>query len=127
VRDEIVMSGWIVCDTRVVYSVNIAETHHDKRVGMKAYTDASIPLAIEGCRWVHTFGMKFPIDIAFLDAGNRIMAIHSMKPNRLGRPVRGAMRVIETQPGAFRRWNLEVGTVIEIRRANVSTQTGDGE
>jgi hypothetical protein len=37
------------------------------------------------------------------------------------------MRVIETQPGAFRRWNLEVGTVIEIRRANVSAQTGDGE
>jgi uncharacterized membrane protein (UPF0127 family) len=121
------MSGWIVCDTRVVSSVNIAETHHDKRVGLKAYADASTPLAIEGCRWVHTFGMKFPIDVAFLDAENRVVAIHSMKPNRLGRPVRGAIRVVETQPGAFRRWNLAVGTVIEIRRTNVSAQAGDAE
>ena len=70
------MSGWIVCDTRVVSSVNIAETGRDKRIGLKAYADASIPLVIEDCRWVHTFGLRFPIDVAFLDAENRIVAIH---------------------------------------------------
>jgi uncharacterized membrane protein (UPF0127 family) len=119
------MSGWIVCDTRVVSSCNIAETHHDRRVGLKAYPDATIPLVIENCRWVHTFGMKFPIDIAYLDNENRIVAIHSMKPNRLGRPVRGAVRVIETEPGALRRWRLAVDTVVEVRRANLPTGTGD--
>ena len=118
------MSGWIVCDTRVVSSVNIAETRHDKRIGLKAYTDASIPLVIEQCRWVHTFGMKFPIDVAYIDATGRIVAIHSMRPNRLGRPVRSAACVVEAELGAFCRWGLAVGTTVEIRRANFAPGNG---
>ena len=120
------MSGWIVCDTRVVSSVNIAETHHDKRIGLKAYSDASIPLVIENCRWVHTFGMKFAIDVAYLDAESRIVAIHTLKVNRIGRPVRSAVRVVEAEPGAFRRWGLGVGTAVEIRRANFSPGIAEG-
>lgn len=118
------MSGWIVCDTRVVSSVNVAETHRDKRIGLKAYSDASVPLVIEKCRWVHTFGMKFPIDVAYLDTAGVIVAIRTMKPNRLGRPVRSAACVVETEPGAFRRWGLGVGAAIEIRRANFDNEAG---
>lgn len=118
------MSGWIVCDTRVVSSVNIADTRHDKRIGMKAYPDASVPLVIEQCRWVHTFGMKFPIDVAYLDATGCIVAVRSMRPNRLGRPVRSATCVVEAEPGAFRRWGLPEGTTVEIRRANFAPGNG---
>lgn len=118
------MSGWIVCDTRVVSSVNIAETRHDKRVGLKAYSDASVPLVIEACRWVHTFGMKFPIDVAYLDDNGCIVAIRSMRPNRLGRPVQSAACVVEAEPGAFRRWGLSQGTTVEIRRARFDNEAG---
>lgn len=113
------MSGWIVHGTQVVSSVNIADSHRDKRIGLKAYPDASIPLVIEDCRWVHTFGMAFPIDVVYLDAENRIVAVHSLKPQRLGRPVRAAVRVVETEPGAVRRWGLKIGDAVEIRPANL--------
>lgn len=119
------MSGWIVHGTQVVSSVNIAASHRDKRVGMKAHDDASIPLVIEGCRWVHTFGMKFPVDVVYLDAESRIVAVHAMKPHRLGWPVRSAVCVIETEPGALRRWGLRIGDTVEIRPARLAGGTGD--
>ncbi len=113
------MNGWIVHDTRVVSSVNVATSRQAKRIGLKAHPDASIPLIIESCRWVHTFGMRFPIDVAFLDAENSVVALREMKPNRLGMPVRRAVRVVETEPGAFHHWGLKIGDVIDIHLSHL--------
>ena len=54
--------------------------------------------------WIHTFFMRFPIDIVFLDRGNRIMRVSSgVKPWRLTAPVFGAHRVLEIEAGAAAR------------------------
>lgn len=40
-------------------------------------------LLLTGCPAVHTVGMRFPIDVAFLDEDGIIMAIyHRLRPNR---------------------------------------------
>ena len=125
------VGGWIVHDTHVVASANIATTRRDRRRGMKAFPDASVPLVIDHCRWVHSFGMRFALDVAYLDATNTIVAIRHMEPNRLGLPVAVAIRhmepnrlglpvarasrVVEAAPGAFSRWGLAVGDTITIR------------
>ena len=109
------VGGWIVHDTHVVASANIATTRRDRRRGMKAFPDASVPLVIDHCKWVHSFGMRFALDVAYLDATNTIVAIRQMEPNRLGRPVARASRVVEAAPGAFSRWGLAVGDTITIR------------
>ncbi len=113
------MNGWIVHDTRVVSSVNVASSRQAKRVGMKAYPNAATPLVIESCRWVHTFGMRFPVDVAFLDTENRIVDIRTMQPNRLGFPVFRATHVVEAEPGAFRHWGLAPGDVIDIHLSHL--------
>jgi len=107
--------GWIVHDTHVVASANIATTRHDRRRGMKAFPDASVPLVIDHCHWVHSFGMRFPLDVAYLDATDTIVAIRHLEPNRLGLPVLRASRVIEASPGAFSRWGLAVGDMVAVR------------
>ena len=43
-----------------------------------------------------------------------------MHRNRVGVPVARSRRVIEAQAGAFARWGLRVGDVVEIR-------DGDGD
>lgn len=67
------------------------------------------------CRWVHTIGMRFPIDVAYLDADGTVMKTIRMSRHRLGVPVWRAHLVIEAEAGAFARWGLRVGDVVEVR------------
>ena len=48
-------------------------------------------LWIVPCRGVHTLGMRYPIDVAFLDARGAVVGIlEGLPPNRIGRVFRGA-------------------------------------
>jgi uncharacterized membrane protein (UPF0127 family) len=59
-------------------------------------------LLIEPCDSIHTFGMRFPIDVLFLDAkGVIIKALHSLKPGKVIRPVRGGCAVLEMNAGSL--------------------------
>lgn len=59
--------------------------------------------------------MRFPIDVAFLDRDRRVVKTMTMKPNRVCPPLREADTVVEARHGAFERWGLRVGDIIEIR------------
>ena len=60
-------------------------------------------------------GMKFPLDVAFVgDDGTVVKTMH-MNQRRVGVPVWRAHFVIEAEAGAFARWGLRVGDVIEVR------------
>ncbi len=72
-------------------------------------------LVIEPCRWVHTIRMRFPIDVAFLDADGLVVRTVQMPRQRIGLPVPRAQMVIEAEAGAFARWGVHVGDVIELR------------
>lgn len=70
---------------------------------------------IESCRWVHTVGMRFAIDVAFLDADGLVIRTVQMPRQRIGVPVPRARSVIEAEAGKFARWGVHVGDVIEVR------------
>jgi uncharacterized membrane protein (UPF0127 family) len=59
----------------------------------------ALALLIPRCRSVHTFGMRFPIDVVFLDRrGWRIAIRHGVKPGRVVSHRRAAA-VLETKAG----------------------------
>ena len=70
---------------------------------------------IPSCRWVHTIGMRFPLDIAYVGSDNVVIKTESLQRHRVGMPVPRARMVIEANAGAFERWGLRVGDPIEIR------------
>lgn len=111
------LGAWLIHDTRVLASANLAVTRRERRRGLKDFPDASIPLVISRCRWVHSFGMRFPIDVVYLDENDTIIAIRPLRPNRLARPVLRAARVVETKPNAFRHWGLGPGDNVRVRDA----------
>jgi uncharacterized protein len=58
-------------------------------------------LVIDRARGVHTFGMKFPIDVVFCDARWEVLHVNeSLQPNRVTRFVRGCRYVVELPAGA---------------------------
>ena len=67
-------------------------------------------------QWIHMFGMRFPIDIAFLDSNGRVLFCHhELKPNRLSRLVWRAEGALELPSGTLRETGTTVGDVIELR------------
>lgn len=111
------LGAWLIHEHKVLASANLAVTRRERRRGMKAFPDASVPLIIPNCKWVHSFGMRFPIDVAYLDITDTIITIRTLRPNRIARPVIQASRVVETKPNAFRHWNVGPGDVLCIRDA----------
>jgi|SRR3990170_848860 len=56
-------------------------------------------LLLEGTRSVHTFGMCFPITVAFLDDDLRVVRMARMCPGRLALPRPGARHALELCDG----------------------------
>jgi uncharacterized membrane protein (UPF0127 family) len=72
-------------------------------------------LWIVPCDGVHTFGMRFPIDVAYLDAqGQIIKAYHRLAPFRLAALSFRAKSVLELPPGILAQTNTHVGDVLEF-------------
>jgi uncharacterized membrane protein (UPF0127 family) len=69
-------------------------------------------LLIKPCKGIHTFFMKFSIDVVFLDRDNRVVALHpSLHPNRMTRIYLKAHSVLELPAGTIGK-DVTVGGVI---------------
>jgi uncharacterized protein len=67
--------------------------------------------------WIHTFFMRFPIDLVFLDRAGRIVRIMpNVKPWRLTAPVFGAHSVLELEAGAAQRNSSRRGDQIQLEK-----------
>jgi uncharacterized membrane protein (UPF0127 family) len=65
---------------------------------------AGAGLLIPRCASVHTFGMRFALDLYFLDGEGRVLFVHRGVPPRRLRSCRGARAVLEipaAQGGEF--------------------------
>jgi uncharacterized protein len=77
--------------------VHLARTAWARLVGLALLRDLppDRALLIEGCRSVHTFGMRFAIDVVFLDAvGRPLRVVRNVRPCRVV-ACRGAAAVLE--------------------------------
>lgn len=61
---------------------------------------------------VHSFGMRFDLDVAFVDRRGRVLRTVRLPRNRLTRISLRARSVVEAAAGAFERWGLEPGVEI---------------
>ena len=75
-------------------------------------------MVIEPNGSVHTFWMRFPIDVVFVDRQNRVVGIvHAMPPNRPYAGARKARRTIELPAGAIARTGTQVGDQLQLEDA----------
>ncbi len=70
-------------------------------------------LVLRPCGSIHTFFMRFPIDVAFLDGDGLVLSTREgMRPWRVAGPVRGARTVLELPDGCL--WRLGIGEGYEF-------------
>lgn len=110
-------NAWLVAHGRVLVSATVAESRRERRRGLIGESDPQFALVLPHCRWVHTFGMRCTIDVAYLNDESRVVKTQRLAPLRLSLPVREASTVVEAKAGSFERWGLRIGDIVEVRRA----------
>ena len=72
-------------------------------------------LLLLGTQAIHTFGMRVPMDVLFLDERGRIIhLIHALPPCRVSPFVKRAAMVLELRAGTLRASETEVGDSIFV-------------
>ncbi|HSW37941.1 MAG TPA: DUF192 domain-containing protein [Acidobacteriota bacterium] len=89
--------------------------------GLIGRTAAAFPpgtgLWIDPTDGIHTFGMRMPIDAAYLDDEGRVLRVyHALKPWRVGAIMPRARSVLELPAGTLARARTEVGDILEFRK-----------
>ncbi|MBJ6751051.1 DUF192 domain-containing protein [Geomonas anaerohicana] len=103
--------------TELAQDVSVADTFLSRLRGLlgKGELPQGQGLWIKPCNSVHTFGMKFPIDVAFLDVELRVVAVSTtLSPNRLSGFYPKASSVLELPAGTLDAALTTIGNRIEI-------------
>jgi uncharacterized membrane protein (UPF0127 family) len=76
-------------------------------------------LLLRPCRSVHMFGMRYALDVAFLDrAGSVIAAYHALPPGARSRWHRRAHAALELPPDTLRRTDTREGDTLTWHTAS---------
>jgi len=106
---------WLVRDGAVLASAEAASGRRARRRGLLGRPGLDGALVLRPCRQVHSIGMRFAIDVAFCDREGRVLRTATLRPGRVSRPVLRAAWAVEAEAGAFARWGLATGDLIEVR------------
>ena len=106
-------------------NVCVADTPRSRRVGLLRHE--RLPqgegLWIFPTQAIHTFGMRFPIDVAFLDSAFWVKRIyHGLAPYRLTSFVWGAQSVLELPSGSLASTGTMAGDQLQFSRRAESTE-----
>lgn len=107
--------AWLVVEERVLASVEIAESWQARLRGVIGRDELDGAFIISPAKSVHTFGVNFPIDVAYCDADFNVLDVVTMDPNRLGKPRWKANVVIEAAKGSFEKWGVKAGDKLQLR------------
>jgi uncharacterized protein len=106
---------WLVRDDDVLAVAEVAASRGQRTRGLMGRDEYEGALVIRPCRQVHTFGMRFPIDVAFCDRSGIVLHVSCLGPRRISRVVWRSAFVIEARTGSFERWKLRPGDVVELK------------
>src|SRR5437763_5036385 len=107
--------AWLVREGDVLATVEVSDGPIRRARGLLGRDGIEGGLVLRPCRQVHTFGMRFPIDVAFCDRSGVVLHLCTLSPRRVSRPVWRSSFAIEARAGSFERWKLRAGDVVEIK------------
>ena len=118
----VVPSGYAFNRSRHAYlatEVAVADTHWTRLRGLMGTSAASFRsgqgLWIVPCHGVHTFAMRFPIDVVYLDRAKRIVHIErSLQPWRMAPFRTKAVSVLELPSDTLSATGTAIGDELEI-------------
>lgn len=105
---------WLLRDGAVLANAEVAGSYAERMRGLLGRSGYEGAFVLPRTRSVHSLGMRFPIDVAFLDRQLCVVDVISLAPWRVCLPRWRARIILEAEAGAFERWGLRVGDNLEL-------------
>lgn len=90
----------------------VARNRKERNKGLLGTDDLLGALWITHCNWIHTFGMRYALDVVYLDKHGTVLHLTGMPPMRLGMPHLKARAVLELASGRVLELGLTRGQVL---------------
>lgn len=116
------MATFTTPETPEPVPLELAESGRARRRGLLGRDGIEGAMLLTPASSVHTFGMRFAIDVAYLDGKARVRAVRTMRPGRVGLPRPWARSVLEAEAGALERWGVRKGVRLSIRADGKATE-----
>ncbi|MGW0992665.1 DUF192 domain-containing protein [Streptomyces sp. NPDC002520] len=100
----------------VTVPLEIAASYRARTKGLLGRDGIDGAMLLSPANSVHTFRMRIPIDVAYLDRGLTVIAVRTMRPGRLSLPRIRARHVLEADAGAMAGWGLVPGARVVVER-----------
>jgi uncharacterized membrane protein (UPF0127 family) len=99
-------------------SVDMADTSEKRRTGLlkRERLEAGEGLWIIPCESVHTFFMKFPIDLVYLDKDKKVRKVRKAVPAWRLSACLTAHSILELPAGTIEETGTQTGDVLEIEK-----------
>jgi len=104
----------LLCDGRPVAPVRILASRAARYRGLLGRDGLDGAVLLAKTNGVHTMGMRFAIDVAYLSRDLRVVAVVPMRPNRWGRNRLTARHTLEAEHGRLAEWGVRVGTRLSL-------------
>jgi uncharacterized membrane protein (UPF0127 family) len=95
----------------------VARTAEERRRGLIGWASLAQGegLLLPGTKTIHTFGMRFSIDVAFLDSDGRVIHLmERLKPSRVSPMVWRSAMVVEMPSGVLAKTGTALSDRIEL-------------
>ncbi len=106
---------WLVRDGQVLAAAEEPAGSRGRARGLLGRDGIDGVMVLRPCRNVHTFGMRFSIDVAFCDRDGRVLRTCTLRRRRISPVVLRAAFALEAEAGALARWNVTPGDHLELR------------
>lgn len=107
-------SATLLCDGRPVAKLEVAASPWARYRGLLGRDGLDGAILLVKTNGVHTFGMRFPLDVAYLTRDLRVITIVQMKVGRFARPRLHARHTLEASRGSLAQWGIEPGAQLGI-------------
>ena len=104
----------VLGDVPVDVPLEIAASYRARARGLLGRDGVTGAILLTPASGVHTFRMRFAIDVAHLDRRLTVLAVTTLRPGRLGLPRPRARHVLEAEAGAMERWGLRRGAQVAV-------------
>lgn len=108
------MDKIVTYEEEVQVNIFLADTFMKRFMGYMFRKDPHYEaIMIKPCNSIHTFFMRFDIDVIFLDENMEVIKkVEALKPGNVIMPVKGAKIVVEGKTGIFK--DVQMGSKIHI-------------
>jgi uncharacterized membrane protein (UPF0127 family) len=104
----------LIVDSAPVGEVEIARSFAARSKGLLGRDGVDTGLVLHPASSVHTFGMRFAIDVAYVAKDGRVLAVTTMPPQRMGLPRPRTRWILETEAGRMSGWGVRPGCRLTV-------------